>query len=442
LIFFFDGESIPLQRCLNVHFFTNFDMKSIITILVFLSFGSFCFGQRSAKKILFDATKAEMCTNADWIIDADTRNVGTGAGGIMAVGSGNESNPLRIPTPAQSGITATTLETYWSGALSAWAVDMAKLGFPIETLPIGAAITYGNAANPQDLANYKVYVVDEPNILFTAAEKTAIVNYVRNGGSLFMVSDHTVSDRNNDGKDSPDIWNDLMNNNSVQVNPFGIKFDLVNFSELSSNFANLPTNPILNGSAGVPNQIQFSNGTTMTLNTTANPSALGLAFKSGSSSTGTTNVMFAQASYGAGRVVALGDSSPPDDGTGDPNDNLYYGYGAEAGGSHQKLLVNATLWLAEGTSAVGEINGSDAQVVIFPNPVGDILNLSIGSLSGKEVVSRVSVFNIQGEKVEVEQYKGKTDIINLNTQALGGGVYFVRVLTESGSVLCSRFVKM
>ena len=103
---------------------------------------------------------------------------------------------------------------------------LVKLGNSVENLPTGTAITYGNAANPQDLANYNVFVVDEPNTLFTAAEKTAIVNFVKNGGGLFMISDHTMSDRNNDGYDSPAIWNDLMTNNSVQANPFGFSIAL------------------------------------------------------------------------------------------------------------------------------------------------------------------------------------------------------------------------
>ena len=63
-------------------------------------------------KVLFDATKAQMAANADWVIDASTYNIGTGTGGAMTVGAGNEANPSRYPSPAQSGITSTTAETY------------------------------------------------------------------------------------------------------------------------------------------------------------------------------------------------------------------------------------------------------------------------------------------------------------------------------------------
>lgn len=140
-----------------------------------------------AKRFLFDATKAETAGNADWVIDEDN------------------STPQRIPTPAQSTITASTKETYWTGALSSWGIALVKAGDYVETLPSTGAITYGNASNAQDLSNYDVFVVDEPNIVFTAAEKTAILTFVQNGGGLFMVSDHTGSDRNNDGWDSGNL---------------------------------------------------------------------------------------------------------------------------------------------------------------------------------------------------------------------------------------------
>jgi len=109
-------------------------------------------------KILFDNTKAESAGNADWVIDADTRNLYfTNTGSITL--TGNESSAQRFPTPLQAGISATTAETFWDGGISAWAVDLVKNGFEVESLPYNVPITYGNAGNPQDLSNYKVYIV-------------------------------------------------------------------------------------------------------------------------------------------------------------------------------------------------------------------------------------------------------------------------------------------
>ena len=280
-----------------------------------------------SNKILFDNTKAEQAGNADWVIS-------------------NSANPTQFPTPDQSGISATTPETFWEGGISSWGIDCVKEGYAVETLPVGGQITYGDLTNVQDLSKYKVYVICEPNILFTDLEKTAILNFVKNGGGLFMVSDHTVSDRNNDGWDSPAIWNDLLTNNSVEANPFGISFDLVNIVQSTTNMATLASDSILHGKMGDVTEAAWFNGTTMTLTPSKNPKVVGQVFTTGSSTTGTTNVMFATSKYGKGKVAAIGDSSPCDDGTGGIGNTLYNGYWTDALGNHRKLLMNATIWLA------------------------------------------------------------------------------------------------
>jgi hypothetical protein len=274
---------------------------------------------------LFDATKAETSGNADWVIDED-------------------ASPQRMPTPAQSTITSSTVETYWKGALSSWGIALVKSGNSVETLPSGTAITYGNSANPQDLSNYNVFVVDEPNIRFTTAEKAAILNFVRNGGGLFMISDHTVSDRNNDGWDSPDIWNDLMTNNTVQNNPFGFSINLTNISQVSSNvLSNSSSNPILHGVKGTVTKLEFNNGATLTLQPAVNSTVQGLIWQN-SFSQGNTNVMAASSTFGTGRVFVVTDSSPMDDGTGASGNTLFVSWPLY---SHTQLFMNASLWLAK-----------------------------------------------------------------------------------------------
>jgi len=278
------------------------------------------------KKFLFDATKAETAGNADWVIDED--------GGT----------PQRTPTPAQSSVTSSTGETFWTGAISSWGIALVKAGDAVETLPSGAAITYGNSSNAQDLSNYDVFVVDEPNILFTAAEKTAILNFVSHGGGLFMISDHTVSDRNNDGHDSPEIWDDLMTNNSVASNPFGFSIDLTNITETTSNvWTGGGSNPILNGSQGSVSQLEFNNGATITTNAAANSTVQGLIWQSGFTQNN-THIMCATSTFGTGRVFVVTDSSPMDDGTGASGNNLFVSWPIL---SHTQLFMNASLWLAK-----------------------------------------------------------------------------------------------
>lgn len=159
-----------------------------------------------------------------------------------------------------------------------------------------------------------------------------------------MISDHNNSDRNNDGHDSPNIWNDLMTNNTVAVNPFGFSIDLTDISETSSNvLAGGGTNPILHGSQGNVTQLQFNDGATLTLNPSVNSSVQGLIWRTGSAQ-GNTQVMSASSTFGTGRVFVVTDSSPMDDGTGASGNNLFVGWSLF---SHTQLFMNASLWLAK-----------------------------------------------------------------------------------------------
>lgn len=193
-------------------------------------------------KILFDDTKAETANNTDWIIDADAHNLGWNPN--ASLNGGSESNAQQTPLPAQSNIISSTSETYWSGALSSWGIDCVKRGYAVETLPYNGAITYNNSSNNQDLSKYKIFVVCEPNIRFTTTEKSAIIAFVQNGGSLYMISDHTQSDRNNDGWDSPAIWNDLLSGS-------GITFNLTNISFTNEACATIEGIPFLNLSLSI-----------------------------------------------------------------------------------------------------------------------------------------------------------------------------------------------
>ncbi len=381
-----------------------------------------------AVHILFDATKGEMAGNADWVIDYDQSTLGVGSSGAYLTSSGNKSNPQRIPTPPQSGITATTPETYWAGGISAWGVDCAKKGYIVETLPWNSQITYGDTSNPQDLSNYRVYIIDEPNLVFPAAEKTAILQFVQNGGSLFIISDHNGSDRNGDGWDSPHIWNDFFSNNSVSVNPFGITFDLADFSQATSNISAAASDSIIHGPMGNVAEVQWSGGTTMTLDPAINPSLKGVIFKTGTTP-GNTNVMVAYGRYGAGKIAAIGDSSPTDDGTGNPSCTLYTGYYADAAGNHQLLLMNITIWLAGGipsTTAVNAIKVHSPLIYTYPNPSPGIQHLT-SDVDLTNVV--ISVFNVTG----VEVLHKTLPQLNRDEQmsfSLDKGYYFVKIVSD------------
>ena len=335
-------------------------------------------------QVLFDATKAEMAGNADWVIDADAHDLRVGSSdGSGTRGSGSsytQSDPQRVPTPALGGITSTTKETYWQGALSAWAVTLAKNGQTvIETLPVfttttgttRSRITYQDSTNAQDLSNYRLFVVCEPNILFTAAEKTAILTYVKNGDSLFVIFDHNQSDRNNDGSDAEAVWNDLFSNNTVQTNPFGFSLNQDDVSPTKEVADTTTTNPQTHGPAGTVTQLVYSDGATMTISDATVHTRLVWETSSKSS----REVMAFYGTFGAGRFVAVGDSSPFDDGTGDPGDTLYDGWD-EGSGNNGQLITNASPWLLAGaapsatTNAASGVTATTATANANVNPNG------------------------------------------------------------------------
>ena len=277
-------------------------------------------------KVLFDNAHAETAGNADWII------------------STSQPNPF-----AQHS--APVDETDWTGAISAWGVSLAqyRTDYWLDTNPSGRAFTYGSATNSLDLAKYQVVVIPEPNTAFTAAERTALLTYVQNGGGLFLIADHDKSDRNNDGVDSVDVLNQLFSSNGVDdTNPFGITVDYLNISnEDPSNLGSgAGTHPVVNGPWGSATKSIIRGGTTFTLDKTANPNARCLLYRNGFSNTGTTGCFLAVSTFGAGRVAVWGDSSPVDDGTGQPGNTLYDGWNDPAG-TNGEWALNATDWLGK-----------------------------------------------------------------------------------------------
>ncbi len=398
--------------------------RGISLLILILNFG--IISAYSQKRILFDNTKSEQAGNADWVIDDGTS---------------------QYPTPSQSGITSSTPETYWSGALSSWGVALAKRGYTVETLPPNGNITYGDNSNPQDLSNYDVFIVDEPNNPFSASEKQALLNFVDNGGGLFIISDHAGADRDGDGYDALQVWNDFF---SDYNNPFGFYFD--SGSDISNdpatNIPNLPTNPILHGISGDVEGLAFHDGATITLDHTHNTSSIGLVFDDGYSNTGTTGVMAVCATYGNGRIVGLGDSSVPEDDT--PNGGTTHPGWVQPSGSvatadDSTFCMNATIWLANSNNEPSLfVSTSTLSNFSYAPGYGPSssknFTLSGSNLDGSEVnISASSYYEIS---LDNSNFTSSLNI-SYNPPTLSNTIIYVRLKSGlslgnySGSVTCS-----
>jgi len=132
-----------------------------------------------------------------------------------------------------------------------------------------------------------------------------------------------------------------MSDNPIQKDPFGFFIYKANISQSSSNVTTSP-DAITKGSAGVASSLQFNNGATITL---TSPAAKGL-FWMNNYPQNKIRVMAAYSTFGKGRVVVVGDSSPADDGTGAKANKLHDGWNA-SGHNHSNFFINASLWLAK-----------------------------------------------------------------------------------------------
>ncbi|MBI5838128.1 MAG: T9SS type A sorting domain-containing protein [Candidatus Eisenbacteria bacterium] len=317
---------------------------TIPAVLATLALLHFSPASAAQKRVLFDNTHAETAGNADWIIDTD--------------------QPL--PVPDQSTVTMATPRTTWLGAISSWGIDLAKRGVYVATLTSAYGITYGNIGNPYDLSKFDAFVIPEPNTPFSAAESTAIFNFVRDGGGIVAVGDHNASDRNSDGWDSPRIYNAL---DAQKL--WGVHWNVTgegnnNFSQTSTNVASSASDSVLHGPVGDVTGLAFHAGDSFVLYPGINATVRGEVWMNGVPQSSTTQVMAASVVYGNGRIVFVGDSSPADDGSAQPgNSNIFDGWG-EAGATDSTLFMNATYWVMRRDVAAADTTRPVA-TVIAPN---------------------------------------------------------------------------
>lgn len=211
------------------------------------------------KKVLFDLTKSEDSGNADWRID---------------------------------------------GAYSEWAKELRGNGYVVETLT-------GSAITTSSLQGVSVLIVPEPQDPFSDSERGVVLTFVQNGGGLLLIGDHRTSDRNNNGWDSPEVfngWDGTSPSNPAQstrksldsANLFGLKFSFnSSFSSPVLTATALRVHPVLTGVTKTGVYVGTS------IDILAGVSLLGTG---GKSYLGANEV-------GQGRILAYGDSSAFSDGS-------------------------------------------------------------------------------------------------------------------------------
>lgn len=272
------------------------------------------------RKVLFDKAHGETSANANWVIDEQDR----------------------FPTPASP-----TSESAWSGNYSAFAYDLWRSGrFEVESFAQGS-LTYGSA-NAQDLANYDLLVLPEPNSWSfptdnsCGAECLAVLAFVRAGGGLLAIGDHPNSDRDGDLLDSVDILNRIFAFGGVGLSIDAPKGNMTT-QPCSSDVDPDPVAPVVRGPWGNVGCVAFYSGGALLADPTKNPSARHVLWFTGAS--GNNFGMVGVAAFDQGRIVLVGDSSAAVDGSPtlsagrvEPWDNAALG--------NRALFLNAMGWLA------------------------------------------------------------------------------------------------
>ncbi len=242
----------------------------------------------NAKKIvLFDLSKHEASGNADWRID---------------------------------------------GGYSSWADELRRQGFEPRSIT-------QNSISSQTLIEANVLVIPEPQNPFSDSERQAILEFVQRGGGLLMIADHRDSDRDNDGWDSPEVFNGWDGKTpSNAPNEYRKSLDAALTFGLSFSFASGFRDPVITVKPLAPSSI-----------TDGLPSA---GIYVGTSTDGGTPLMGANGKtylavneIGKGRVLGYGDSSAFSDGT--FSDGTKSKYNNWVNLSNARLAINTVKWLAQ-----------------------------------------------------------------------------------------------
>ncbi len=177
------------------------------------------------------------------------------------------------------------------------------------------------------LAQQDLLILPEPNIRYTPAEITAVRKFVTEGGGLFLIADHGGSDRNMDGWDSSLILNEI-------IEPWGFFFTGSTFSRAPIPTDTAHDSPLLKG-----------------IDSVGAWAATSIVIESHESQY--QRILPGEAPHEAylitgnvnqGRIAAIGDSSPFDDGSGDITKNRHEAYISWLY-DHRVLAVKLSAWL-------------------------------------------------------------------------------------------------
>ena len=245
---------------------------------------------------------------------------------LLIVSFAYGSTPIRVLYDDTHGQTAGNADWIPAGAYSELAEMLKANNFDIINL---SAIDQNGTISGELLKDFKAVILAEPNNPYLEAEQQALVNFVKQGGGAFIIGDHGDADRNNNGWDAVKALNEFCPE-------FGFKFagDFLYEAPLAGEIDN--NHPLMFQVRGIGAWA----GSTFKIIDSKEATAGNVI---GSKIKNAPYVV--AATYGKGRVVAIGDSSPFDDGTGSTGTkNLHDSYDSYMY-SHPQFAYNSMMWV-------------------------------------------------------------------------------------------------
>ena len=87
-----------------------------------------------------------------------------------------------------------------------------------------------------------------------------------------------------------------------------------------------------------------------------------------------------------------------------------------------------------GTASVYNLNNNFNQVIVYPNPVTDILNINFEL--NKSTASKIEILDLSGKQVAVIADENLTGMVSkqINTANFKSGIYFVKIQSENETI--------
>lgn len=83
-------------------------------------------------------------------------------------------------------------------------------------------------------------------------------------------------------------------------------------------------------------------------------------------------------------------------------------------------------------------NNSESQIILYPNPTTNYLNISIKE---NNFIHKIEIFDIAGKVTEVKSFKKSDEVIEIDISKLADGVYFLKIYDKDNITETSKFLK-